>query len=109
MIVDFFLDQCNSSWNVDTALSVSAIELVIAANNTNKKKMIPIPVPSPILANTLGIVMNIKEKELANAIAAIPDMVDFISLLYRSMPEVHDRIVFFGTETEQLLRTLMKP
>lgn len=61
MIVDFFLDQCNSSWNVDTALSVSAIELVIAANNTNKKKMIPIPVPSPILANTLGIVMNIKD------------------------------------------------
>ena len=61
MIVDFFLDQCNSSWNVETALSVSAIELVIAANNTNKKKMIPIPVPSPILANTLGIVMNIKD------------------------------------------------
>ena len=55
------------------------------------------------------IMINIKEKEFANAIAAIPDMVDFISLLYRSMPEVHDRIVFFGTETEQLLRTLMKP
>lgn len=55
------------------------------------------------------IVMNLKEKEFANAIAAIPDMVDFIRLLYRSMPEAHDRIAFFGTETEQLLRTLRKP
>ena len=54
MIVDFFLDQCNSSWNVDTALSVSAIELVIAANNTNTKKIIPIPVPNPILAESCG-------------------------------------------------------
>ena len=55
------------------------------------------------------IVMNLKEKEFANAVAAIPDMVDFISLLYRSMPEVHDRIAFFSGETGQLLRTLRKP
>lgn len=55
------------------------------------------------------IVMNLKEKEFANAIAAIPDMVDFISLLYRSMTDVYDTIEFIGTETEQLLMTLRKP
>ena len=55
------------------------------------------------------IVMDFAEKEFANAVAAIPDMVDFIRLLYRSMPEVHDRIAFFSGETELLLRTLRKP
>ena len=35
--VDFLRLQCNSSSNVETALSVSAIELVTAANSTNKK------------------------------------------------------------------------
>lgn len=73
MIVDFFLYQCNSSWNVDTALSVSTIELVIAANNTNKKNMIPMPVPSLILANTLGIVMNIKDGPAFNISISPPE------------------------------------
>lgn len=58
---------------MDTALSVSAIELVIAANNTNKKKMIPIPVPNPILANTLGIVMNIKDGPAFNVSISPPE------------------------------------
>ena len=73
MIVDFFLDQCSSSWNVDTALSVNAIELVIAANNTNKKKIMPMPVPNPILANTLGIVMNIKDGPAFNVSISPPE------------------------------------
>ena len=46
--VAFFLLQPISSSNVDTALSVSAIELVTAANKTNRKNRIPTIVPSPI-------------------------------------------------------------
>ena len=57
--VDFLLPQPSSSSKVDTALSVSAIELVIAANNTRMKKTIPIAVPNPMLANTFGMVINI--------------------------------------------------
>ena len=49
-MVDFLRPQYNSSSKVETALSVSAMELVIAANNTSKKNRIPIPVPRPILA-----------------------------------------------------------
>ena len=51
--------QPSSSWNVETALSVSAMELVTAANNTSKKNSTPTAPPSPMLANTFGIVINI--------------------------------------------------
>ena len=57
--VAFFLCHLSSSWKVDTALSVRAIELVRAAHSTSTKNRIPMGVPNPILANTLGIVMNI--------------------------------------------------
>ena len=58
---DLCLLHFNSSWKVETAHSVRAIELVRAANSTNTKNRIPISVPSPILSNTLGIVMNIND------------------------------------------------
>ena len=61
IITDLCLLHPSSSWNVETAHSVRAIELVSAANNTNMKNRIPISVPSPILSNTLGIVINIKD------------------------------------------------
>ena len=57
--VAFLRFQPSSSSNVETALSVSAIELVTAANNTSKKNKIPAAVPKPILANTFGRVINI--------------------------------------------------
>ena len=43
--VDFCLHHFNSSWKVDTALSVRAMELVSAAQSTNTKNRIPIGVP----------------------------------------------------------------
>ena len=57
--VDFLRFHPSSSSKVETALSVSAIELVTAAKSTSRKNRIPTKVPSPILANTFGIVMNI--------------------------------------------------
>ena len=63
--------QCNSSSKVETALSVSAMELVTAANSTNKKKTIPIAVPNPMFAKTFGIVINIKAGPDFN-VAALP-------------------------------------
>ena len=59
--VAFRLSQPSSSSKVDTALSVNAIELVIAANSTSTKNKIPTPVPSPMLSNTFGIVININD------------------------------------------------
>lgn len=50
------------------------------------------------------IVMNLKDKEFANAIAAIPDMVDFFCILNRSMANVYDTIEFIGTEAESIIR-----
>ena len=42
-------------------LSVRAIELVTAANNTSRKNNMPTKVPSPILSKTFGMVMNIRD------------------------------------------------
>ena len=53
--------QCNSSWKVDTLVSKSEIALVAAARSTNTKNRIPAILPTPILANTFGSVMNIKD------------------------------------------------
>ena len=50
-----------SSWKVETALSVRAMELVSAAQSTSRKNMIPTKVPIPILANTFGMVINISD------------------------------------------------
>ena len=43
--VDFFRPQPSSSWKVETALSVSAIELVSAAKSTRTKNRMPMAVP----------------------------------------------------------------
>ena len=51
--------QPSSSCKVDTALSVSAIELVSAAKSTSTKNAMPITVPRPMESKTLGMVMNI--------------------------------------------------
>ena len=51
----------NSSARVDTALSVSAMELVSAANSTSVKNRMPMMRPKPILLKICGIVMNIRE------------------------------------------------
>ena len=59
MTVDFLLFHPNSSSNVETALSVNAIELVSAAKRTSRKNITPAKVPKPILAKTFGIVINI--------------------------------------------------
>ena len=39
--VDLFRLQPSSSWKVETALSVSAMELVTAANSTSRKNSMP--------------------------------------------------------------------
>ena len=59
--VAFFLPHPSSSSNVDTALSVSAMELVTAANSTSMKNTIPMTVPNPMFWNTFGIVINISD------------------------------------------------
>ena len=60
--VDFLsVSSPSSSSKVETALSVSAMELVTAANSTSRKKRIPTAVPNPMLSNTFGIVINIKD------------------------------------------------
>ena len=71
--VDFLRLQCSSSSNVETALSVSAIELVTAANSTNKKNTTPIAVPNPMFAKTFGIVINIKAGPDFNVSALPPE------------------------------------
>ena len=71
--VDFFRPQPSSSSNVATALSVRAIELVRAANNTSRKNKIPTPVPSPIFANTFGIVINMSEGPACSVSGSPPE------------------------------------
>ena len=51
----------NSSQIVETAASVSAMELVSAANSTSVKNRTPMMRPIPMLAKILGIVMNMRE------------------------------------------------
>ena len=61
MVVHFTRLHLNSSAMVETALSVSAMELVSAANRTSVKKRTPITLPKPMSAKILGMVMNIRE------------------------------------------------
>ena len=65
--------QWNSSTSVETALSVSAIELVSAANRTSVKNRIPISLPKPMVAKILGIVTNIREGPAFRDCASPPE------------------------------------
>lgn len=58
---------------METALSVSAIELVSAAHKTRKKKSIPTNDPIFMLAKTFGMVMNISEGPAPSALASPPE------------------------------------
>ena len=71
--VDFLRLQPISSSNVDTALSVNAIELVSAAKRTSRKNRIPIAVPNPIFSNTFGIVINISAGPACNVSGFPPE------------------------------------
>ena len=71
--VPFFLDQPNSSSKVDTTLSVSAMELVIAAKSTSRKNKTPAAEPNPMLANTFGSVMNIREGPACSVSGSPPE------------------------------------
>ena len=71
--VHFLRLQPSSSSNVETALSVKAIELVKAAKSTSIKNKIPAKVLSPILSNILGIVINIREGPACNAFGSPPE------------------------------------
>ena len=81
--VDFLRLQCSSSSNVETALSVSAIELVTAANSTNKKNTIPIAVPKPILAKTFGMVINIREGPACSVSGSPPENAKTAGIIIR--------------------------
>ena len=71
--VAFLRPHFSSSWNVDTALSVNAIELVTAAQSTSRKNIIPTSLPSPMLSNTFGIVINISDGPACKLVASPPE------------------------------------
>ncbi len=50
------------------------------------------------------IVEGLKDERLARHIAAIPNMVDFICILNKSMADVYDTIEFIGTEAESIIK-----
>ena len=54
MTVAFLRCHLSSSWKVDTALSVRAMELVSAAHNTSKKNRIPTGLPKSHASKNLG-------------------------------------------------------
>ena len=71
--VDFLRPHFSSSWKVDTALSVSAMELVSAAHSTSTKNRMPMRVPMPILSNTFGIVMNMRDGPAFSVFGSPPE------------------------------------
>ena len=73
MLVAFLRPQPSSSWRVDTALSVRAMELVRAAKSTSRKKRIPMAAPRPMESKTLGMVMNIREGPAFRASGSPPE------------------------------------
>ena len=81
--VAFFLCHLSSSWKVDTALSVRAIELVRAAHSTSTKNRIPMGVPNPILANTLGMVMNISAGPACKVSGSPPENANTAGMIIR--------------------------
>ena len=81
--VAFFLCHLSSSWKVDTALSVRAIELVRAAHSTSTKNRIPMGVPNPILANTFGMVMNISAGPACKVSGSPPENANTAGMIIR--------------------------
>ena len=81
--VAFLRPQPSSSSKVETALSVSAIELVTAANNTSRKKRIPTAVPNPMLANTFGIVINISDGPACRVSGSPPEKANTAGMIIR--------------------------
>ena len=81
--VAFFLPQPSSSSKVDTALSVRAIELVTAANSTSTKNRIPTAVPNPMLANTFGIVINIRDGPACSVSGSPPENAKTAGMIIR--------------------------
>ena len=81
--VDFLRFQWSSSSNVETALSVSAIELVTAANSTSTKNRMPTTVPRPMLANTFGIVMNINDGPACKVFGSPPENAKTAGMIIR--------------------------
>ena len=71
--VDLCRFQPSSSSKVDTALSVSAMELVTAANSTSRKNRMPTSVPMPMLSNTLGMVTNISFGPAFSVVGSPPE------------------------------------
>ena len=69
----FFRLQPSSSWKVETALSVRAMELVSAAQRTSRKNRIPTKLPNPMLAKTFGIVINISAGPACRLSASPPE------------------------------------
>ena len=83
MLVAFLRLQCSSSCKVETALSVSAMELVSAANSTNRKNAMPITVPKPMESKTFGMVMNISEGPAFSALGSPPEKANTAGMIIR--------------------------
>ena len=78
-----FLLQPNSSENVETALSVRAIALVTAANNTSAKNRIPMILPKPMLAKIFGIVINIRDGPALSVLWSPPEKANTAGIIIR--------------------------
>ena len=75
--------QPSSSSKVETALSVRAMELVIAANSTSKKNSVPTTWPRPMLSNTLGMVMNISAGPACRVSGSPPEKENTAGMIIR--------------------------
>ena len=62
---------------------VVAIELVRAAHSTSTKNRIPVGVPNPILANTLGMVMNISAGPACKVSGSPPENANTAGMIIR--------------------------
>ena len=81
--VAFWRLQPNSSSKVETALSVRAMELVIAAKRTRRKNSTPTTWPNPMLSNTLGMVMNISEGPACRVSGSPPEKENTAGMIIR--------------------------
>ena len=59
------------------------MELVSAANSTRRKNRIPITVPKPILANTFGMVINIREGPACRVSGSPPEKAKTAGMIIR--------------------------
>jgi len=82
-MVERVRSQPSSSSKVETALSVRAMELVRAANSTSTKKSTPTAVPMPMLAKTLGMVMNIRAGPACRVSGSPPEKANTAGMIIR--------------------------